>query len=238
TRLFALWSCFWAVVLGLVVGCTMVLPFAVLPRGRRERYTIRGAAVWAWLCIRGVLLCRPRITGTIDLPPGQGAILVCNHRSWLDPMLLIAYGLSNGLSKREILYIPVIGLFGHLSGAVFFDRRDRGHRAWARKEVLKLVKGGHRLQVFPEGTRSKDGNLRRKVFLTLPRDAWNDGIPVVPCAVSHTEDVLPVGRFAAYPGKEVGVVFGATLWPKDFASEEDFAVACWKAVKDLLKDAA
>ena len=212
-----------------------MLPFAVLPRGRRERYSILGAQAWARFVVRVVLLARPRVIGEIQLPPGQGALLLANHRSWLDPLLLIAYGRSNGLSKREILYIPIIGVMGHLAGAVFFDRRSKEQRAWARQEVARLVRGGHRLQVFPEGTRSKDGTLRKRVFLTLPRDAWSDGIPVVPCAVIHTERVLPVGRPAAYPFQEVTVVFGPTLWPKEHTSEEDFAIASWQAVKDLLR---
>ncbi len=233
-RLFALWSLVACVALAMVVGCVGVLPFVIVPRGKRERFTIVAAQIWAWLCVRVVLLVRPRIEGKIDLPPGKGAILLCNHRSWLDPLLLIAYGRSNGLSKREIFYIPFVGLFGHLTGAVFFDRRNREQRAWARREVLKLVEGGHRIQVFPEGTRSKDGKLRRRVFLTLPRDAWHDRIPVVPCAVIGTEEVLPVGRFAAYPNREVRLLFGPTLWPEDYPDDGTFAVAGWQAVKALL----
>lgn len=220
-----------------MVGVLFVLPFAVLPRGRRERYTIRGAELWARFVVRVVLLVRPRINGTIDLPPGQGALLLSNHRSWLDPLLLIAYGRSNGLSKREIFWIPIIGVMGHLTGAVFFDRRSRDDRARAREEVARLVRTGHRLQVFPEGTRSKDGTLRKRVFLTLPRDAFHDDIPIVPCAVLHTERVLPVGEAAAYPNQEVEVRFGPTLWPRDYASEEDYAIASWQAVKALLATA-
>lgn len=233
-RFFAVWSLFWSFLLGFVVGTVMVLPFAVLPRGTRERFAMVGASTFAWLVIRGVLLVDVVQRGRVDVRDNAGALLLCNHRSWLDPLLLMAYGRSNGLSKRSILYLPFVGIFGYLSGAVFFDRRDRADRARARAEVLRLVRGGNRLQVFPEGTRSTDGHLRRRVFLALPRDAFNDGIPVVPCAALHTERVLPVGAFAAHPLKSVELRFGETLYPADFADEADFAIAAWQAVKDLL----
>jgi 1-acyl-sn-glycerol-3-phosphate acyltransferase len=236
-RLFAVWALFWSFLLGPIVGTLFVLPFAVLPRGRRERYAIHGASLFAWLVVRFILLVDVRRTGEVDIEADRGALLLCNHRSWLDPLLLLAYARANGLSKRSILYLPFIGVFGHLSGAVFFDRRNRADRARARAEVLRLVRGGNRLQVFPEGTRTIDGQLRRRVFLALPRDAWHDGIPVVPCAVEGTEKVLPVGRFAAHLGQSVELRVGSTLYPRDFQSEEDFAIAAWQAVKDLLGQA-
>lgn len=234
-RLFGIWSLFWSIALGFLVGTTTVLPFAVLPRGRRERFSIVGASMWAWLIVRAVLLCRVRVVGTFDLGPREGAILLSNHRSWLDPLLLIAWGRSNGLSKRSILYLPFIGLYGHLAGAVFFDRRDPAQRAHARAEVLRLVRGGHRLQVFPEGTRTKDGELREKVYLSLARDAWSGGLPVVPCAVLDTERVLPVGQPIARPFQQVTLLVGATRRPEEFGDEETFAEACWNDVRNLLE---
>lgn len=231
--LYAAWALSAAIAVGFVVGTTTVLPFLPVPRGRRERYTIVGASWWARFVVQLVLWTRVRVIGGAHLTPGSGALLICNHRSWLDPLLLLGWTRSNGLSKRSILYLPVIGLYAHLAGAVFFDREDRAARAWARGEVRRLVRAGHRIQVFPEGTRSRDGRLRSKVFLRLVRDAWNDGIPVVPCAVERTEQVLPPGRFAAWPG-EVTLAIGAAMEPSEFDSEEAFAIEAWRRVKELV----
>lgn len=228
--LWGLWVWAAAVGAGLVFGMTCVLPFAVVPRGRRERFSIWGAVLWARFLVQVALLCRVRRTGAVELAPGQGAILLCNHRSWLDPVLLIAFTRSNGLSKREVLWIPVIGLFGWLTGAVFFDRSDPQKRARAREEVLALVEGGHRIQVFPEGTRSPDGKLRDRVYLRLAEDCFARGLPVVPCAVMGTARVLPLGTVRAYPGRDVFLDVGPAMWPSGHADAASFARACWAEV--------
>ncbi|MBA2319963.1 MAG: 1-acyl-sn-glycerol-3-phosphate acyltransferase [Deltaproteobacteria bacterium] len=212
-----------------VIGTALALPFAPIPRGRRERYTLTAAVLWARsvLCLLGARLV---VTGESGLAPDEGALVLCNHRSWLDPVALIVALRSNGLSKREILWIPVIGLYGWLAGAVFFDRRDRAARQRARDDVLALIRGGARIQVFPEGTRSRDGRLSDKVYLTLAGDCYRAGHPVVPCAVWGTERALPVGVPVAWPGQTVCLDVGAALRPASFASEEAFVAACWDAV--------
>ncbi|MEZ4323172.1 MAG: lysophospholipid acyltransferase family protein [Myxococcota bacterium] len=233
--LFAGWGILMGVLTGLVYGGLGVLPFLPIPRGRRERYTMVAAAAWARLVVRGVLMARVHVDGEPGLAEGEGAILVCNHRSWVDPLLLMGWVQSNGLSKRAILFFPVIGLFGWLAGAVYFDRRDRNARARARDEVLFLVKNGHRIQVFPEGTRSRDGQIKSKVFLTLVRDAYEAGLPVVPCAVMHTDRTLPVGTFTAHPFQDVYLHVGPAMRPADFESDAAFAIEAWKRVKDRVR---
>lgn len=229
---FAAWSLWWSMVAALVVGMSLVLPFAWMRRGVRERYTLRGAQVWARIVIHGVLLARVRVRGSLDV--NRGALLVSNHRSWLDPLLLIAFGRSNGLSKKLVWYIPAVGLFGWLTGAVYFDRKSKTQRALARADVMHLIRSGNRVQLFPEGTRSRDGVPREKVYLTLVRDCWEEQIPVVPCAVAHTERSLPVGAFAAHPGQEVALSFGETLEPCDYPDADAYAAEVWNRVKRLL----
>ena len=113
-----------AVLSGLVIGTVGVLPFAVVPWRRRFRYSMPAARFWARTVLWS-LFVRLEVEGEWPLPPGQGALIFCNHRSWLDPLVLMAVLKSNGLSKRQILWLPFIGIYGFLSGAVFFDRTSR-----------------------------------------------------------------------------------------------------------------
>lgn len=222
-----------AVMLGFFVGTFGVLPFVVVPRGRRERYTIAASALWARMVVAGLLGVRARVDGQPDLAPGEGAVLLCNHRSWLDPLLLLWKARAIGLSKIQIFWIPFVGLYGWLAGAVFFDRRSAGDRARARREVMELVRAGHRVFVFPEGTRSRDGTIGTRVFLTLPMDCHEAGLPVVCCAVYGTERALPPNDTAAWPGQKVHLRFGRTLRPADFSDPRTFADACWAEVVGL-----
>lgn len=219
------------VVSALLVGTTAVLPFVVLPRGRRERYTIVGAAAWAWFTVRVLLLARPRIEWEAPLPVGQGALVVCNHRSWVDPLVLMYVTRASALSKEAILWIPFVGLYGWLAGSVFFARGNPAQRARARREVMRLVRAGSRIQLFPEGTRSRDGRLIERVHLVLIHDCFEAGLPVVPCAVYGTERPLPPGRMVAFPGQPFDVSIGRALWPRDYPDASAFADAVWADVK-------
>jgi 1-acyl-sn-glycerol-3-phosphate acyltransferase len=234
--LFGIWALVAAAILAGTMGLFLVVPFVPLPRGRREAWTMPGAALWAGVVLRWVLWTRVRIHGENPLPDGVGALVLCNHRSWLDPLLLIRYTHSNGLSKKSILYWPFIGIMGQWSGAVYFDRADRKDRQRARDEVLWLASRGHRIQVFPEGTRTREGRVGKRVYLNLAMDCHSRGIPVLCCAVWRTERVLPPGFFGAWWGQEVDLAYGKLLYPRDFPTSRTFAAACWKEVTDRLAE--
>jgi 1-acyl-sn-glycerol-3-phosphate acyltransferase len=225
-----------SLILGFVVGTFGILPLAPLGRGVREPYAMVAAQVWARAVVQGLLATRVVVTGETGLRGGEGAVLFCNHRSWLDPLILMGETRSNGLSKLQILWIPFIGLYGWLAGAVFFDRSDSRSRALAREEVMRLVRSGSRIQVFPEATRSRDGRLRERVYLRLAFDAWNNGLPVVPCAIVGTERVLPPTQWVAFPGQLVRLDIHPALRPEDYDSARAFGQACWDKVKERLAD--
>lgn len=212
------------------VAAVAMLPFAALARGRRERFTLPIGMATAWVIARCILLTRVRVEGASDLSPGQGALIVSNHRSWLDPLLLMAWTRSNGLAKHDIRRLPVIGYIAWLSGAVFIDRSDPASRAAGRADVLRQIRRGVRIQLFPEGTRSRDGQLKERVHLALIEDCAAAGIPVVPCAVYNTERSLPTGRIQAVPLQRVSLHIGAAMRCADGEDPAQFALRVWDAV--------
>jgi 1-acyl-sn-glycerol-3-phosphate acyltransferase len=133
---------------------------------------------------------RLRTYGQENLIEDGPAILASNHASYLDPPLV-------GISCRKDIYFlarkslferPVIGPLLAQLNTVPVDR-DRGDVA-AIRAMIKLLKSGNRVLVFPEGTRSKDGNLqpaRAGVGLLIAKSL----APVVPVRV--------FGSFAALP---------------------------------------
>jgi 1-acyl-sn-glycerol-3-phosphate acyltransferase len=219
-----------AVLLGFVCGTVLVLPFLWLGRGRRERFTVWAAVVFFWLVVRLVLLVRVARTGRVALPGRGAALVICNHRSLLDPMLLGAWTRSIALAKKEVLYLPAIGWYAWAAGTVFVDRRSPRARRRARDLVLRLLAAGHRVYLFPEGTRSRDGELRERVSLRLVEDCFAAGVPVLPCAVHGTERVQPPGRLVAWPLRRVRLDIGQPLLPRDHADAASFARACWGEV--------
>ena len=220
-----------ATVLAFLVGVTSILPFAVLPRGRRERYTMKGASVWGRLMCRSVFLSKLQFHGTNPLDIGDGALVISNHRSWMDPVLLIGYLRAIGVSKSSILYLPFIGLFAWLAGMVFFRRKSRTGRARARDEINMLLGNGHRILLFPEGTRSLDGSHRERVFLRIPMDCYDAGLPVLPIALVGTERVLPPGAIGVRIREQVHIGYCQPVYPADFDDAKSFAEAGWERVR-------
>lgn len=213
--------------------CIPIVPFAVLPRGRRERYAIWGARWFAWMCLVPILWARMTVIGTENLPKKRGYLVVCNHRSWADVAMLILHTSSQGISKKEVAWLPFFGLNGYLSGAIFFDRESRGARGRVPEQALHLLRNGANLHVFPEGTRTRDGRLRSKIHLRLLQLCWENGIDVVPACVWGTEACLPASRFEAHPGTAMGLEIAPPL-PRDaFADGETFAKATWAKVEEM-----
>lgn len=232
---YGLWCLVAASLWAAVVGTLAILPFVVVPRGRRERYTMVTGVFWARTVLAAILFARPRVTGEVVLrDPTRGALVISNHRSWLDTVLLVAYTRSQGLGKSQIKYIPFIGLFGWLIGAVYFKRSDPDARKRARNEVLWMLQQGNRIHVYPEGTRSLTSEVAAKVHLTLVMDCWDAGLPVVPCAVWGTDRTLPADHTAVYVFQRSRLDIGSALYPEDFPDARAFADAVWKDVLDRI----
>jgi 1-acyl-sn-glycerol-3-phosphate acyltransferase len=133
---------------------------------------------------------RLRIYGRENLIEDGPAILASNHASYLDPPLV---GVSCRkdvyfLARKSLFERPVVGPILAQLNTIPVDR-DRGD-VGAVRALIKLLKSGNRVLVFPEGTRSKDGNLqpaRAGVGLLIAKSL----APVVPVRV--------FGSFAALP---------------------------------------
>lgn len=210
-----------------------ILPWVVLPRGRRERYSIRGAQLFAWLVLRPLLWMRIEVVGRENLPRKSGFLVVANHRSWIDVPILMVYTASNGISKKEVMYVPFFGPNGYLSGAIFFDRKKKMERARVVEEALHLMRGGANVHVFPEGTRTRDGRLGKKVYLRMVQACWEAGIDVVPACIWGTENVVPTTGFLAWPGQRGGIEIGAPLDRAAFADAESYADATWARLAEI-----
>jgi 1-acyl-sn-glycerol-3-phosphate acyltransferase len=103
---------------------------------------------------------RITIKGYENIPQSGGLIICSNHIHWLDPILIAVY------IKRKISYMAKAELFKNkffaiiLKGINVFPVKRGTADIAAIKNSLKLIKNGNVLGIFPEGTRSKDGNLK------------------------------------------------------------------------------
>lgn len=129
-------------------------------------------------------------------------VLVANHQSLLDVLALL-HALPVSLrfvAKMELSRVPVFGAAVGRSGHVFIDRDNRVQAVEAMREAGQRMKeDGLTLAIFPEGTRSPDGELRR--FRRGPFVlAIETGTVLVPVAVDGGPRVLPPGDRRIRPG--------------------------------------
>ncbi|WP_258105267.1 lysophospholipid acyltransferase family protein [Marinoscillum sp. MHG1-6] len=144
---------------------------------------------------------RLQVTGAENLPKGESFVFVSNHLSYLDiPSLFRAIPHNlHFVAKKEIKWVPFIGWYMLATGMIFVDRSNRLKAIASLAQAGKLIKKGKDVLMFPEGTRSKTGEIgefKKGPFML----AAKAGVKVVPVSITGTEKVLPSGSFALSPG--------------------------------------
>ncbi len=129
------------------------------------------------------------VQGRENLPAVGGFLLVANHTSYWDPVVVICAFKEkvHYMAKSELFNIPVIGYVLRISGS-FPVRRDKSDRE-AIRTALRLLAEGRMVGVFPEGTRSHTGDLLRP-HLGAAMLAARAKVPMVPIALIGTRGVF------------------------------------------------
>ncbi len=138
--------------------------------------------------------CRWKIEGLENFPEQGHVIVIANHVSYWDPVV-IAASLPRQvffMAKKELFSIPVLGLLLKSWGA-FPVERGRPDRD-AIKHSLKLLGQGKVVGIFPEGARSKIGSLLPPTAGTAYL-AVRAGVPVCPVALLGTNRIITKGLF-------------------------------------------
>ena len=196
---------------------------------------------WARFSAERILGMRLDIRGQENLPQpcSRGHMYVSNHQSYSDILVLMtALDTVAFLSKRvPVKYLPAIGRSAYCGGTVYVDRGDSESRERALAETLRMCEESTAVVVFPEGTRSDDGNLRQKIYPRAMQAAHERGIKLIPIGVHGTWRVVPKAMDRVRTGQQVAVRIGRPLEPSDFATGEDYAEACWQRVAELHEEA-
>ena len=195
------------------------IPYSLL------RGNINTMYAWAMIIMRlGIRAAgiRVRIEGLENIPRGESCIFLSNHVSNLDPPILLPAipGMCSVFLKKSLMKIPLIGIAMRMAKYIPVSR---GHsRVEAAQSVAiagDALRSGMHIFIFPEGTRSPDGNLlpfkKGAFFLAADTNA-----PMVPIVITGTAQMMRKGSMKVYPGEAV-VRFLPALRPQHFASRED-----------------
>jgi len=153
---------------------------------------------FVWLFCR--LVFRIRFQGVENIPERGPCLIVPNHITFADPIWITIP------VRRRIYYmawdrpfqIPVLGFLMRIFGA--FPVRLDSVDASAQREAMELIGEGKALVIFPEGGRTRSGELmqfKRGAF----RLALTFGVPIVPVAISGAFEIWPASRLLPRPGR-------------------------------------
>lgn len=178
-----------------------------------------------------------RRSGLEHLPRRGPAIVVCNHSSYMDPVVL------GSASPRPVHFIVLQWMYDLLLLRWFYwgmgtiPVRAAGTDSMAIRRALAALRRGRVVGIFPEGSRSPDGRMR-EARPGVALIAALSGAPVVPACIEGASDSLPVGGRFPLPAN-VSVRFGPAL---QFTREEGsrdrdqlrrFALAVEGAIREL-----
>jgi 1-acyl-sn-glycerol-3-phosphate acyltransferase len=186
----------WALLAFLAVGLSVLLLLAVLPRLALRRAAARAAAR-TFLALAGM----PLVLKFAERIPAGQCVVVCNHASYLDGIVLTAalparFGF---VIKREMADVPLAGALLKRLGSEFVERFDRQRGASDARRVLRNAAHGHSLVFFPEGTFTRRPGLLKfhtGAFATATRT----GCPLVPAVLRGTRRALPPSGALPLPG--------------------------------------
>ncbi|HTS68188.1 MAG TPA: lysophospholipid acyltransferase family protein [Terriglobia bacterium] len=164
------------------------------------------ARTWSWLILKTSGI-RVQVEGIEHVRPGDTAIYCVNHQSAMDiPVLFVNLPVQfRFVAKRSLFNMPFMGWHLRRSGHVPVDR-DRPREALkSMKKVAQEIRGGKSVLLFPEGHRSRTGQL-------LPFKAGSfyiailAGAPIVPITLNGTSEVLKPDTYHVRAGRTEMIV--------------------------------
>ncbi len=175
------------------------------------------------------VLRRWRVYGAENLPAAGGMVVVSNHTSYWDPVV-VGCALKRQvyfMAKAELFAIPLLGPVIRALGAFPVKRQSTDRQAV--KTALNLLARGELVGIFPEGTRSHSGELL-KPHVGAAVLACKAGVPLLPVALKGTRGIF--GRVEVFVGEPIKLSFASKPAKQDLEEASD---AVMKKIAGLLK---
>ena len=187
---------------------TLALIASIWAKTGRTQHRI--AQAWARACLR-ISGAKLTVRGAENLRRYPVAVYAANHTSYMDtPVVFGTLPFQfRILAKKELWTMPFIGWYLNRSGQIAVDTDNPRATLSSLSNGVKALRAGMPLFVFPEGSRTPDGELKEflagAAFLAIRAQ-----VPVIPVALSGVYDLLPIHASHFYPC-EVSLIAGEPI---------------------------
>ncbi len=159
----------------------------------------------AWARINSaVVMMSIDVEGQENIDPTQSYVIVANHQSLIDIYALYGFlGVDfKWVMKKELRAVPVLGICCELMGHILIDRSNTDAALESINNAKARIRHGMSVVFFPEGTRSRNGDLRQFKKGAF-RFAQEMSLPILPVVIHGTKDILPSDTIDLAPGHAV-----------------------------------
>lgn len=159
------------------------------------------ARLWSRLLL---LICgtKVEVIGMKNVLRVKPQVFMANHQSDFDILILLAHVTCQfrWLAKKELFTIPVFGQAMRSAGYIEIDRQNHEKALLSLDQAALRIREGKSVMTFPEGTRSRDGEIKPFKQGTFYL-AIQSGVPIVPISIIGSGDIMPKRSLKVKPGK-------------------------------------
>lgn len=200
------------------MGTFSLLSSLVDREGRVQHWFAR---TWSRMILKTIFM-PVEIVGRENIP-AESAVYAANHSSALDiPLIYSKLPMQfRIMAKIELFRYPFLGWHLRRSGQIPIDEKEMNLAGV--KKAIKTLKSGMSLMVFPEGGRTRDGEIKRFMSGAFYM-AIKAKVPVVPMAIVGAFEALPMNTFVVHRGK-LQLVIGEPIPTSGYSAREMEALA-------------
>ena len=186
----------WTSFILILILFSFIAPFALVILG----FKAQRLRIFCHYTVKFIFIlsgCQLKIVGAENLSSKLDPVVyVSNHQSLVDILVFVA-AIPSGVcfvAKDSLKYTPLLGWCMWIQGHIFIKRESKGKSYRKLDQISSQVKAGKSVLFFPEGTRSKTGEIavfKRGAFEV----ALRSGVKLIPCFVSGTGSMLPKHSF-------------------------------------------
>jgi 1-acyl-sn-glycerol-3-phosphate acyltransferase len=154
------------------------------------------------------------VTG-MDNIPGNPAIFMANHTSFFDVFSILGHIDTHFIwvVKKELFSIPALGIAMKRCGHISIDRGEHEKALRSINHAVECIRSGQSIFIFPEGTRSGDGEFRYPLKKGGFHLALQSEVPIVPITIIGSKNILPKDGKIIKPGN-IKIVIGSPIYPE------------------------